>query len=118
MHLRQPLVLDAQLHAARRIHLDHVHKVPGNAVSGKLARDCFKRSARQHAFEDPSKGSAQAHLHFRHAQQVGGALAHPLQVHVVYAHHLPAVDIDDLAVHQVLLQVEIVALVLQGNHRA
>ena len=33
VHLGQPLVLDAQLHAPRRVHLDHVHKLPGNAAA-------------------------------------------------------------------------------------
>ena len=78
----------------------------------------FQRRARQHAFEDPAKGPAQAHLDLGHAQQVRRALAHPLQVHIVDADHFAAVDIDDLPVDQVLLQVEVVALVLQRNQRA
>jgi len=109
-------MLDPELHAPRRVYFNDVDKVPGNAVRGELARKRFKGGTRQHAFEDAAKRAAHAHFHFRHAQKVRGAVAHPLQIDVVDANHFSPVDVDDLAVDQVLLQVEIVALVLQGNH--
>jgi hypothetical protein len=118
MHIGQALVRNAQLHAACGIDLDHVYKLPGNAVRVKFARNRFQRRARQHAFEDPPKGSAQANFHFGHAQKMRCALAHPLQVHIVHADHFSSMNIDDLAVHQVLLQIEVVPLVLQRHHRA
>jgi hypothetical protein len=118
VHLGQPLVLDAQLDAARRIDLDDVDKLPGNAAEGELARELFQRGARQQALEDAAEGAAQPHLDLGHAQQVSRALAHPLQIDVVDADHLAAVNVDDLAVDQVLLQVEVIALILQRNHGA
>ena len=47
MHGSQPLVLDAQLDAPRRVNLDHIDKLPGNAARGETARKGFewKRAA-------------------------------------------------------------------------
>ena len=118
MHLGQPLVLNAQLDPPCRVHFDHIHKLPGNAVRTQLARDGLQRGARQEALEDSAKGSAQPHLDFRYAQQVSRASSQPLQVHIVDANHLAAVNIDDLPVHQVLLQVKVVALFFERRQSA
>ena len=118
VHVGQPFVLNAQLDAARRVHLDHVDKVPGNSVRNELARDRFQRGARQNAFENAAERAAQAYLYLGHSQQMRRAFAHPLQVHVVNANHLAAMNIDDLPVHQVLLQEEVVALVFQRHQTA
>ena len=61
------------------------------------------------------KRPAQPDLNFGHAQQVSRAMAHPFQIDIVDADHLAAVNVDDLAVDQVLLQVDIVALVLERH---
>ena len=73
--------------------------------------------ARQNAFEDPAKCAAQPDFDLGHAQQVRRAVVHPLQVDIVDADHFAAVDVDDLAVDQVPLQKEVVALVLEGRDR-
>ena len=73
--------------------------------------------ARQQPLERAAKGPAQADLDLDHAQQVSRALAHPLQIHVVDAHHLAAVNVDDLAVDQVLLQIEVIALIVERGQR-
>ena len=52
------------------------------------------------------------------AQQMRRALAHPFQIDVVDADHLAAVNVDDLAVDQVLLQIEVVALVFERSERS
>ena len=83
----------------------------------ELARERLERRPRQHSLEDSAKGSAQAHFDLGHAQQVRRALPHPLQIDIVDAHHLAAVNVDDLAVDQVLLQVEIIALILERHQR-
>jgi hypothetical protein len=118
MHIRQPFVLDAQLDAPRRIHLDHVHKMPGNSMSAELPRNRFQRGARQHSFEDAAESPAHADLHLGHPQQMGRALPHPFQVHIVYADHFSPVDVDNLPIHQVLLQIEVVALVFERHQSA
>ena len=84
----------------------------------ELAGERFKFRARQHPLEHSAKSSAQPYLDLGNTKQVRRSLAHPLQVHVVHAHNLAAMNIDDLAIHQVLLQVEIIALILQRNQRA
>ena len=86
-------------------------------MRGELARDRLQRGSRQQAFKDPAKGSAQPHFHLGHAQQVSRAAPQPLQVHIVHPHHLAAVNIDDLPVNQVLLQIDIVAVILERNQR-
>ncbi len=118
VHLGEALVLDAQLDAAGRIDLDDVDELPWNAVCLELARERLQRGAGQHSPEDLANGSAQADLDLDHAQQVSRALAHPLQIDIVDADDLAAVNVDDLAVDQVLLQVEIVALIFEGHHGA
>ncbi len=118
VHLGQPLVLDAQLDAAGGIDLDDIDKLPGDAAEGEFARELFQRGAGQQALEDAAECAAQAHLDLGDAQQVSRALAHPLQIDVVDANHLAAVNVDDLAVDQVLAQVEVIALILQRRHGA
>jgi len=49
---------------------------------------------------------------------VSRALPHPFQIDVVDADHLAAMYVDDLAVNQVLLQIEIISLILQRHHGA
>ena len=112
MNVGQTLVRNAELHAAGRIDLDHVHKLPGNGVRGETARNRFQSRSGKNSLEDPAKGAAQSDFDFGHPQQVRRSLAHPLQIHIVDAHHLVAVHVDDLPVDQVLLQVQIVAVVL------
>ena len=46
-------------------------------------------------------GAAQPNFDLGHAQVVGRTLVHPLQIDVVDADHLAAVDVDDLAVDEV-----------------
>ena len=46
-------------------------------------------------------------------QQMGRALTQPFQVNVIHADHFPAMNVDNLAINQVLLKEEVVALVLQ-----
>ncbi len=118
MHLGQALILDAQLDAAGRIDLDDVDKLPGDAAGVQLARDPLQGSARQQALEDPAEGTAHAHLDLGHAQQVSSALAHPLEIHIVDADHFAAVNVDDLAVDQILLEIEVITLVLERHQGA
>ena len=92
--------------------------MPGNTAILEFARERFEPGAWQHAFEDPAEGSAQSYFDLGNAQQVSCAMAHPLQIHVVHADYLAAMNVDDLAVDEVLLQVEIVALILQRNEGA
>ena len=117
MNIGQPLVLDAQLHAPRRVGLDHVDKLPGNGARSELAGNRLQLRARQYAFENAAERAAHSDLDLGHAQQVDRSVAHPFQVDIVDADHLAAVDVDDLAVDEVLLQVEVVALVLERNQR-
>ena len=77
-----------------------------------LRESRFQRGPRQQPFKNPPERPAQTHLDLGHAQQVSRALAHPLQVHVVDPDHLAPVNVDDLAVHQVLGKIKVVALVL------
>ncbi len=64
------------------------------------------------------KRAAHAHFHFGNAQQVHRAVPHPLQLDIVHADHFPPVNVDDLAVDQVLLQVDVAAVLLHRNQRA
>jgi hypothetical protein len=69
------------------------------------------------AFEDALHGPAQADFHLRDAQQVHRAVAQPFQIDIVDANHFAAVDVDDLAVDQVLLQEEVVFVAIERVQR-
>jgi hypothetical protein len=47
VHFAQALVLDLELDAPRRVDLDHVDKLPRNAVRGKAAGERFEGVARE-----------------------------------------------------------------------
>jgi hypothetical protein len=68
---------------------------------------------RQQAFEDALDGAAQAYFDLGDAQQVHRAVAQPFQVHIVDADDFAAMNVDDLAVDQVLLQEEIVLVAVK-----
>src|SRR5580658_7886570 len=114
MNAGQPLVLDAQLDAPRRIWLNNVDKLPGDGARAEPARNRLEPRPWQHTFEDPAKCAAQPDFDLGHAQMVCRSVIRPLQVHIVDADNFSAVDVDDLAVNEVTLQKEIAAFVLQG----
>jgi len=118
VHLRQPLVLNAQLHAPRRVHLDHIDKLPGDGARSQLARKRLQSRSRQNTLENPAEGPTHAHFHLGHSQQVRRSPPLPFQVHIVHADHFPPMNVNDLAIHQVLLQVEEVTLFLERHQGA
>ena len=103
MHSAQPLVLDAQFDPPRRIHFDDVDELPRNTARRKTPRQRLKPGPGQQAFEHTAHGAPQPDFDLGHAQQVGSAVSQPFEVDVVHADYLAAVNVDDLAVDQVLL---------------
>ena len=108
VELGQALVGDSQLHAGDR-PLDRIYVLPVDVPLRDLAVET--------ACESPPRP-----LDAEPAQQPGGADVHGDQVQrafdlvepqVVDADHLAAVDVDDLAVHQVLLEANLVGPLME-----
>jgi len=118
VHFGEALVFDAQLDAAGGVDFNDIDKLPGDGAGGDFAGDGLECGAGQKALEDATKGSAEADFDFGDAKQVSCAAAHPFQIDVVYADHLAAVNIDNLPVDEILRQIEVIALVFEGNKRA
>jgi serine/threonine-protein kinase RsbW len=116
VNIRQALVLDAQFDATRRIGLDDVDELPGNGARAESARNRLQPGPRQNSLEHAAECAAQTHLYLSHTQQVSRPLAHPFQVDVVYADHLAAMNIDDLAIDEILLEENMIAVAAKGRN--
>jgi len=115
VNVGQPLVLDAQLNAPRWIGFNDIDKLPGNGARTEPARDGFQARARKNTFKDPAKRTTQPDLDLGHAQMMSRSMVGPLQINVVHANDLSAVDVDDLAVNEVALQKKEAAFVPEGR---
>lgn len=115
VHLGQPFVFDAQLDAAGGVNLDDIDKLPGDAAGGEVAGERVELRTGQQTLEDAAEGSTEAHLDLGYTKQMSRSVTEPFEVNIIDAHHLAAVNIDNLAVDQVLLEKEVVTLVLEGS---
>src|SRR5215469_4322712 len=103
MKLRQTLVFDVELDPAGRVHLDDVNEFPWNHTCRYLPRDRLQRLCGQRALKEPANSAPETNFHFTHTQVFRIAVMRkPLQIDIVDADHLTAMNIDDLPVEQIL----------------
>ena len=104
MQAREPGMLNAQLHPAGGIGLDQVHEFPGNDARRDLGQQHVQRHGGHHSRQQSAHRSPRAYIHPGHLQRDVLIHRHRIEVHIVYPHHLAAVDVDDLLVQQVAAQ--------------
>ena len=104
----EALVGDGQLDL-REVAVEQVHVVPRDEVLGQLAAEELARSSRRRvssAGRDAAQDAADAHLGAEKTQLVAGLG----ELEVVDAHDLHALRVDDLLVHQVAREQDLVGL--------
>jgi len=113
VHFSEALVLDLELDAAGGVDLNDVDELPGNASGGEAAGDGFESVAGQQALEYALDRAAQANLHLGDAQEMDRTVAEPFQIDVVDPDNFAAVDVDDLAVDEILLEEEVILIAIE-----
>ena len=106
MHLRETLVLDLQLDAARRVGLEEIDEVPRDDARRNPLEQRPQRERRHHALGETPNGAARADVDGQDVQQQVAVDRRRIDLDVVHAHDLPAVHVDDLLIEQVALEQE------------
>ena len=94
---------DTEFHAAQRVRLNQVHKLPANPTLRQLTLEFADHLWRHHPLEQPPHCAWESHIHLRQTQFNIAVGALFRQVHIIDPHDLPATCIDDLLVEQVFL---------------
>jgi hypothetical protein len=116
VELGEALVFDLELDAAGGVDFDEVDEVPGDDAGGEADEERVEEGFGQEAVEDAAGGSAEADFDFGDAEVVAGVVAGgPAEVDVVDADDFAAVDVDDLAVEEVLAEEDEVFVALEGS---
>ena len=104
MHLRQAFVGDLQLHAPRRVGLDQVDVLPGDDARRNLFEQRAQRERRDDAFGQAADRAAGADVDREDVERDVAVDRRRIDLDVVDANDLAAVDVDDLLVEEVALE--------------
>ena len=104
--LRQPFVGDLQLDAARRIGLEQIDELPRDHARRNPLEQRAQRERRDDALREPPDGAAGADVHGDDVQQQVAVDRRRVELDVVDAHDLAAVDVDDLLIEEIALEEE------------
>ena len=100
----EPFVGDLQLDAARRIGLEQIDELPRDDARRNPLEQRAQRERRHDALRQAADGAARADVDRDDVQQQVAVDRRRLELDVVDAHDLAAVDVDDLLVEQVALE--------------
>jgi hypothetical protein len=101
MELGQPLVRNLQLDAPGGIGFDDVDKVPGNLAWRDTEEQGAQGDCGDHAFEEPPDSATRTDIHAADSQDRTILGAVMMEIDVIDAHHLAAVNVNHLLVQQV-----------------
>jgi hypothetical protein len=104
MELGEALVGDLQLDAPCRVGLEQIDELPRDHARRDLLEQCPQRERRDQPFRQPADRTTRPDVHRDDVQQQVAVDRRRLELDVVDADHLAAVDVDDLLVEEVALQ--------------
>ena len=102
--LRQPFVGDLQLDAPRRVGLEQIDELPRDDARRNLLEQRAQRERRHDALAEAADRAAGADVHRDDVQHHVAVERRRVELDVVDADDLPAVDVDDLLVEEVALE--------------
>ena len=106
VELREALVRDLQLHAPRWIGFEQIDVLPRDHARRHAIEKRPQGEARDDAFRQPPDGAARANVDGDDVERDVAVDRRRIDLHVVDAHDLAAVDVDDLLVEEVALEQE------------
>ncbi len=101
---REAAVRDLELHAARRIRFEQIDELPRDHARRNPVEERAEREGRDQAPGEAPDRAARADVDRDDVQHDVAVHGRRVDVDVVHAHDLAAVDVDDLLVEQVALE--------------